>query len=94
MNGNINGLLILSHNMPSILPDIMGANQAAENDQLIVLEWLGHQYPPILPNILGANKAAANGSLIILKWLSEKIHKFYQILEVQMKLPQMVIYLF
>lgn len=53
----------------NLLPDVFGANWAAGNGEIELLEWLACRDPPILPNSSGANMAAENGHLDILRWM-------------------------
>ena len=60
-------ILIVLNEKDNILPDEKGANWAARNGHLHVLEWL-EKYN-ILPTVEGANWAAGHGELKVLEWL-------------------------
>src|SRR5690606_9049897 len=49
-------------------PGQNGANKAAENGRLDVLQWMAALTPPVIPTNLGANGAAKNGHLEVLVW--------------------------
>ena len=53
-----------------ILPDKHGANWAAYNGHLTVLQWMKENSLP-LPNQFGANWAAENGNFVVLQWMKE-----------------------
>ncbi len=53
-----------------VLPDEVGANLAAENGHLAVLQWIKENNLS-LPNQNGANWAARNGHLAVLQWMKE-----------------------
>jgi Ring finger domain len=53
-----------------VLPTFMGANGAAGNGHLDVLNWLEQRH--ILPTHIGAHHAAENGHLDVLNWLEQR----------------------
>jgi hypothetical protein len=51
-------------------PGQNGANAAAENGRLDVLQWMATLDSPVFPNKDGANNAAKNGHLEVLAWMA------------------------
>jgi hypothetical protein len=52
-------------------PGRFGADVAAENGRLDVLQWMAKLDPPVVPNETGANSAARSGNLEVLKWMAK-----------------------
>lgn len=68
--GNLQLLQTFERSYPPTLPNVDGANGAAEMGQIQTLEWLSQR--GILPNVDGANLAAGNWQKPTLIWLSTR----------------------
>jgi hypothetical protein len=65
-------LLTSTYEKLGLLPNVDGANAAAINGRLDVIQWLAQRRPPILPDDYGRRAASMANQHHVIDWLNSR----------------------